>query len=145
MESLKTQSFRNTPKARRIFLRGFSLRVFHFAAYPKPKTRRFPLRHFDQTLKYFNQTQRFSNSEFPFCTTLKTADSEMKPSEFSLRPFDQTPRFSISEFSVWGIAQKSKPLSWKNSEFDQNTLRLVYIDKTILIKVSCYLGRVLIT
>ena len=53
----------------------------------------------------------------------------MKTSEFSLRPFDQTPRFSISGFSVWDIAQKTKPRSWKNLEFDQNALRLAYIDK----------------
>ena len=56
----------------------------------------------------------------------------MKTSAFSLRPFDQTPRFSISEFSDWG----------KNSEFDQNALRLI---KTTLIKVSYCLERVLVT
>ena len=73
----KIRSSWKSRKPRRIFFRGFPLRVFHFALYPKPKTRRrkpwrFSLRHFDQTLRYF----------------------------------DQTPRFSISEFSVWRIAQK---------------------------------------
>ena len=64
----------------------------------------------------------------------------MKPSEFSLRSFDQTPRFSISEFSVWGITQKTKPRSWKNSEFDQNASRLVYIDQNDLDQSIMLLG-----
>ena len=81
---------RSSWKPRRIFFRGFSLQVFHFALYPKPKTQkckpqRFSLRHFDQTLRYFDQTP-----SFPFCTTLKMENSEMKTSEFSLRLFVQT-------------------------------------------------------
>ena len=92
----KTQSSR---KSRRIFFRGF------FTPYPKPKTRRckprrFSLRHFDQTLRYFDQTP-----SFPFCTTLKTENSEMETSEFSLRLFVQTSKFSISVFSVWSIVE----------------------------------------
>ena len=51
----------------------------------------------------------------------------MKTGEFSRRPFDQTRRFSISEFSVWGMGAKTKPRSWKNSEFDQNAIRLVFV------------------
>ena len=71
---------RSSRKSRRILFRGF------FTLYPKRKTRRFSLRHFDQTLRYFDQTP-----SFPFCTTLKTENSEMKTSEFSLRACSHEP------------------------------------------------------
>ena len=59
----------NLGNLREYFSQVCPLRVFHFAPYPKPKTRRlkplrFCLRHFDQTLRYFDQTPRFSNSKF---------------------------------------------------------------------------------
>ena len=45
----------------------------------------------------------FPTPTFPFCTTLKTENSEMKTSEFSPTPSDQTQRFSISEFSILSV------------------------------------------
>ena len=47
--------------------------------------------------------QGFATLSFPFCTTLKTENSEMKTSESPPRSFDQTPRFSLSESSVLSI------------------------------------------
>ena len=82
---------------------------------------------------------RYFPPSFPFFTIPKTENSEMKTSGFSLRHFDQTlryfdqtPMFSIFEFSVWGIVQKQNLGVGKNSEFDRNALRLVYIDQNDL-------------
>ena len=59
----------------------------------------------------------FPTPTFPFCTTLKTENSEMKTSKFSPTPSDQTPRFSISEFSArvfrFECSTKWKTRSWK--------------------------------
>ena len=52
------------------------------------------------SLRHLDQTPRFPNSDCPFCTTLKTENSELKTSEFTPRHYDQTPRFSNSEFSI---------------------------------------------
>ena len=45
----------------------------------------------------------YSPQRFPFCTTLKTENSEMqmKTSEFSLRPFDQTQE--VFHLRVFGL------------------------------------------
>ena len=71
--------------------------------------------------------QGFPTPSFPFCTTVKTENSQFSP-----RPFDQTPR--VFHLRVFGLrySAKTKPRSWKNSEFDQNALRLVYIDQNDL-------------
>ena len=60
----------------------------------------------------------------------------MKTSEFSLRLFFSN--FEVFHLRVFGLEYSGimKPQSWKNSEFDQDVLRLVYVIKTNLVKVS---------
>ena len=63
---LKTWSSR---KHRRTFVQGFSTLSFQFCAITKTKssemkTSEFFPRHFDQTVRYFDQTLSFSSSEF---------------------------------------------------------------------------------
>ena len=83
------------------FFRGFSTPSFPFCTVPKTKnsetqTSEFFLRHFDQTLRYFDQAPRFSNSEFSILLYTQNGNFEDENPEFSLRPFDQYLRFSIS-------------------------------------------------
>ena len=76
----KTQSSRKIRKPRRISFPRFSTPSVPFCTIPKTenselKTSEFSLRHYDQT-------RRFSTSEF---STLKTENSGLKTFEFSLR------------------------------------------------------------
>ena len=55
-------------------------------------------------------------------------------------------RFSTPSFPFCAsLYPKRKTRSWKNSEFDQNALRPVYIDQKTSIKVSNYLEHVPVT
>ena len=71
-----------------------------------------------------NIFQRFSTPSFPFCTVPKTENLEMKTNS------------EVFHLQVFGLGYrpgaKTKPWSWTNSEFDQNELRLVYIDQNDL-------------
>ena len=60
---------------------------------------------------------RFSTPSFPFCTMLKTENSEMKTSGCCFKPFYQTPSFSNSEFSILHYTKTA------NSELETSTER----------------------
>ena len=99
---------------------------------------------FYQTLRYFDQTPRISNSEFYISHF--TQNGKLK--DENLRVFSKAACSNpeVSRLRVFGLvySAKIKPQSWRNAEFDQNALRLFMLIKTTLIKVS-YLERVLVT
>ena len=81
-------------------------------------------RHFDQALRYFDQTQRFCNSEFSILHHTQNLGA------FSLRPFDQTQRFFPSFW--YGVCCKNE-----NSELEKlRSLVKMPHGRFILIKLS---------
>ena len=74
---------------------------------------------------------------------------EVENSEFSEIPETSENIFRGFPLRVFHFAPaytpKRKARSWKNSEFDQNALKPVYIDQKTSIKVSNYLEHVPVT
>ena len=119
----------------------FSTPSFRFCPIPPAYTqnRKLGIENLGVSLRHFDQTPSFSNSELSILHYTQTENSELKTSEFSLRHYGQlTSRFSNSEFSILHYTQ-TENLELKTSEFSLKFTRTtIFLLNCNLIKLRVF-------